>query len=64
MSRDAWKGVEGTSKEECYNKYVEKLLAVRLQPGRVYSINFLIADHRQLLEKGGDEAHVAEINAA
>ncbi|KAJ7928785.1 acyl-CoA-binding protein [Mycena leptocephala] len=41
---DAWKGVEGTSKEDCYKKYVEKLLA--------------------LLEKGGDEAHVAEINAA
>jgi hypothetical protein len=64
VSRDAWKGVEGTSKEDCYKKYVEKLLEVRLQPGRVSSINFLIADHRQLLEKGGDTAHVAEINAA
>lgn len=28
--RDAWKSVEGTSKEEARTKYVEKLLEVRL----------------------------------
>ena len=27
--RDAWKSVEGTSKEECWKLYVEKLLGVR-----------------------------------
>jgi len=25
---DAWTGVKGTSKEECYTKYVEKLLEI------------------------------------
>ncbi|KAJ3552310.1 hypothetical protein NM688_g4216 [Phlebia brevispora] len=25
---DAWKGVEGTSKEECYEKYVAKLIEI------------------------------------
>lgn len=29
--RDAWKGVEGTSKEDAQAKYVEKLLEVRLR---------------------------------
>ena len=31
VSRDAWKGVEGTSKEDAQAKYVEKLLEVRLR---------------------------------
>ena len=29
MLRDAWKSVEGVSKEDAYAKYVEKLLEVR-----------------------------------
>lgn len=33
--RDAWKSVEGISKEDAYKKYVDKLLEVRHRSQRV-----------------------------
>ncbi|KAF7312573.1 ACB domain-containing protein [Mycena indigotica] len=41
---DAWKSVEGASKEESYKQYVERLV--------------------EFLKKAGDDAHIAEIEAA
>jgi len=44
LIRDAWKGVEGLSKEEARDKYVKKLIEVRLfrSAGRKASVGNIL----------------------
>lgn len=66
--RDAWDSVKGTSKETCYEKYVEQLLAVSvIGLAARRPTGSLVSDSLQLLKKADNEESkkaIAEIEAA
>jgi len=68
LLRDAWNERKGTSKEEAWQKYVEKLLAVRLLmcPHKCQNVLTQPIHPLQILEAAGTEeakGYIEEIKA-